>query len=149
MIPEFDPTTGCLPNGEWDATWKEFVLKFNTNAHRAKLTTQLFAGLQVLKVAGCKQVWVNGSFTTEKINPGDVDVLYDVQGIRPADLPKTFQDKAGRRSFYGGDYIPVDLANHQLAFPTGLFAFFRGVRDSSTKKGIVRIRLNTLPPVFS
>ena len=143
MLPDYEPTTGYLPPGRHSASWSEVVERFATNAHRTGLLGFLENALQLLRQAGCRQVWLNGSFTTDAAQPHDVDVAWDAYGVRPKDLHPLFRSntaeiRAERRKTFGGDYVAVYEDNASLT------RFYETDR-SGEPKGIVAINLNTLP----
>ena len=67
-----------------------------------------------MQTAGCQMVYVDGSFVTNKLVPGDFDACWDVTGvdlqqlkmIAPALLD--FADKrAAQKAEYGGEFFPA------------------------------------------
>lgn len=76
MIPNFKKS-GLLPAGVHYASWNEFTEKFDFNKHRHVLAKSLLQGLKLLFKNGCEQVYIGGSFVTDKPEPGDVDVCFD------------------------------------------------------------------------
>ncbi len=63
MYPELEPESGFLPLGVYRVTWGEVVEMLGTNAYREHLLGGLRRALLNLRSAGCKEVWLNGSFT--------------------------------------------------------------------------------------
>jgi len=139
QLPPFTEV-GALPPGEHETTFAQVVEKLAWNEHRAGLVAKLGEALVMLSLAGCRTVWLNGSFVTAKDFPDDVDVLYDARGVRPKALDPAFADKDQKRKKYGGDYRPVDGDGHSPTSPKGLFEYFMSDRDG-VPKGIVRIVL--------
>ena len=142
MLPDYGPTTGYLPPGRHSASWSEVVERFATNAHRTELLGFLENALQLLRQAGCRQVWLNGSFTTDAAQPHDVDVAWDAYGVRPKDLHPLFRSntseiRAERSKVFGGDYVAV------FEDDASVIRFYETDR-SDVPKGIVAINLNTL-----
>jgi hypothetical protein len=80
-IPDVDEATGYLPPGIHEATLAELVDCFGWNSTRRELFAGLQKALSSLKHAGCRRVFVNGSFVTSKENPGDIDVCWDEDGV--------------------------------------------------------------------
>lgn len=86
MIPAFidlgDPALWrVLPPGIHPATLLEVETRFATNAHRAKLFDGFRQAVTSLEGAGCRQVYLNGSFVTEKPYPGDFDACWEPAGV--------------------------------------------------------------------
>jgi hypothetical protein len=143
-IPEFIEPSGYLPPGRYLATWTEIVDRFSTNPHRTALSEMLLEALRMLAKAGCRQVWINGSYVTDKERPGDVDVLYDAWAVRPNELDQLFRSetaaaRADRNKIYGGDYFPV----YDDELDGALISHFETDR-SDIPKGIVQLSLSTL-----
>jgi hypothetical protein len=149
VIPPFDPATGNLPPGEYRATWHELTERFGRTEWRAGLLNGLKAALVVLKAAGCRTVYLDGSFVTAKERPGDYDGCWDAEGVdfdlleQTAPALLTFDDeRAAQKAAYGGELFVADWG----AGPIGtLFReFFKSDRDGNPK-GIVVIDLKDLP----
>lgn len=111
MIPDFDDV-GNLPPGIHDATMAEVELRFANNPKRRGLFVSLVAWVEHMRVAGCLTVYINGSFVTEKVEPGDFDACWDATGV---DLTKIDQillgltdgAQAACKAKFGGD-IRID-----------------------------------------
>jgi hypothetical protein len=82
MIPPFEPT-GKLPAEIHEVTWKELPSRLGFTPRRVRLLAGLRSALSLLKQAGCRQVYIDGSFVTTKPHPGDVDVCWAVAGVNP------------------------------------------------------------------
>lgn len=80
MIPEFDEN-GNLPPGVYWATWEEFKEQFGTTPRRSLLIEGLKTAMEQLKAAGCRTIYINGSFVTSKPNPNDFDACWDAELI--------------------------------------------------------------------
>ena len=79
MIPVFDEN-GNLPPGVYEAQWDEIVQRFGWTSRRLELLAGLKRALEPFRKAGCQRIFVNGSFVTEKDEPGDIDVAWDPNG---------------------------------------------------------------------
>lgn len=137
MLPSFHAETGLLPVGEHPATWDEVVERFGWNEWRRRLLDGLAEGLDLLAAAGCRRVWLNGSFVTAKEEPGDFDACWDMDGVDVEKLDPILVDLAAGRSAqkarFGGEFLPnVEEAGSGLVFAE----FFQRERDGS-HKGIV------------
>lgn len=82
-IPEFDDN-GNLPPGRHPATLEEVRSRFGGGSMRRR---ELFRALESvvsrLRSRGVLTILVDGSFTTDKYRPGDVDVLFDGNEVNP------------------------------------------------------------------
>jgi hypothetical protein len=72
MIPEFDDN-GNLPPGVYFCEWEEFQEIFGINLIRRRMIDGLELAMTQLKAAGCRTIYINGSFVTSKLEPGDFD----------------------------------------------------------------------------
>ncbi|MCP4513894.1 MAG: hypothetical protein GY824_01520, partial [Delftia sp.] len=92
---------GNLPPGVHQADWDELTQRFGWTGRRRELLAGLEAALEPLREAGCRRVFVNGSFVTDKDEPGDIDVAWDPAGVdvgRLLELDPVFGDFAARRA---------------------------------------------------
>jgi hypothetical protein len=141
VLPPFDPVTGRLPPGEHAASWDEVVERFGWNERRRRLLDGLADALALLIVAGCRQVWLNGSCVTAKDEPGDFDACWALPGVDLEVLDPVLLDLSnGRRAQkdrFGGEFFPnVVETESGLVFAE----FFRNERDTG-RKGVVVIDL--------
>src|SRR5690349_15300947 len=96
MIPPFDED-GLLPAGIHEATWEEFEARFGFHPQRRALLLGMRAAMDALKEAGCRTVYINGSFVTAKEEPADYDACFNKTGIIGAWLDPVFRDKTPGR----------------------------------------------------
>ena len=75
MIPEFDEN-GNLPPGVYWAEWEEFKDRFGITPLRTRMIDGLQMAMEQLKAAGCRTIYINGSFITSKLAPQDMVLLY-------------------------------------------------------------------------
>lgn len=145
MIPAFDPITGNLPPGEHRATWEEIVARYGDTARRTELLAGLRAALDSLKAAGCRTVYLDGSFVTAKQWPGDFDGCWDTEGVDfdlldPVLL--TFdRGRATQKKKYLGELF---LADSQADGIGTLFREFFQTDQDGNPKGIIMIDLENL-----
>ena len=85
MIPEFN-SEGLLPPGVHWASWDELMVRFGNSSRREHLMDGLRAALENLKSAGCRTVYINGSFVTNKYVPNDYDACWEEAGVEPEAL---------------------------------------------------------------
>lgn len=141
-IPAFQ-TDGNLPPGVHWGVWSEIEVRFGHSHHRRGLLRGLREAAEHLLRAGCKTVFIDGSFVTAKEQPGDFDACWDVDGVDPDGLDPVFFDfdngRAAQKARFGGEFFPAQL-------PEGLsgktfLEFFQSDRDTGNPKGIVGIDL--------
>lgn len=143
MIPDFE-ANGNLPAGIYEATWDEFSERFAHSEHRIRLLTGLAAALASLASAGCKTVFINGSFVTKKQMPNDYDLCWSIEGVDAERLDPVLLDFSpeGRRAMkakYLGDLFPAEIP--EGASGKAFLDFFQTDKKTGEPKGIVSIDL--------
>jgi hypothetical protein len=136
--PAFDPVSGRLPQGEHVASWDEVVERFGWTERRRRLLDGPAEAIELLAEAGCRTVWLNGSFVTAKDEPGDFDACWDTGGVDLDALDPILLDlsnhRAAQKARFGGELFP-----NVIETQSGLsFTDFQNERDTS-RKGIVVI----------
>jgi hypothetical protein len=145
MIPAFDQN-GNLPPGEHQTIWAELEQRYAITAHRRLLLEGFRAAIEALKLAGCTQVWLDGSFITNKAVPDDFDACWSLTGIDPTLLDPVLLDFSNRRATqkakYRGELFPKDA----FATPQGsrFIDFFQVDKLTQQAKGILVLDLSTL-----
>ena len=142
MIPAFDPDSGCFPPGEHFASWDEVVERFGWTERRRRFLDGLADAIELLAEAGCRRIWLNGSFVTAKDEPADFDACWDTDGVDLDVLDPVLLDltdhRSAQKSRFGGELFPnVVEAQSGLSFSE----FFQNERDT-TRKGIIVIYLS-------
>lgn len=145
MIPKFT-IDGILPAGIHWADWSEIYDRYGYNQHRQDLLFGMQLGLNSLQKAGCKAVYIDGSFSTDKLIPNDFDICYDdttvdwdlLYSIDPTILTFENQRQAQKIKFKG-EFFPFSL----VAAPpiTTFFEFFQIDKHTGNPKGIVGLKL--------
>ena len=133
---------GELPPGEHRTTVQELEATFGTSTpKRQELVQKLKTALSNFKAAGVPKVWIDGSFTTTKPEPADIDGVCDF--VHKTDITKldpVFLDASGtdaQKNKYGLDFYPnVIEGGTGLPFPK----FFQENRDGNPK-GILVIEV--------
>ena len=146
-VPSFDPVTGNLPPGIHDATWSELETALGWTTQRQQFLDGLRRACEQLRSAGCRRVYVDGSFATAKEVPGDFDGCWEAGGVDASALDPVLLDfsskRARQKAKYGGELF---IAN-SLAGPTGarFLEFFQRDKATGKPKGIIAIDLGGLP----
>ena len=137
---------GLLPPDIHWATWREFVSRFGINPRRRQLMAGLRAALDNLKAAGCKTVYLDGSFVTRKEVPNDFDACWEEAGVDPTALdPVLLTFDPGRvtqKAKYMGELFPASAIADGDGF--SFLEFFQTDREAGRPKGIVAIDLGGL-----
>jgi hypothetical protein len=147
MIPAFDEH-GNLPAGIYEATWQEVQERLGFSERRTVLLEQLYSALKNLNEAGCQRVYLDGSFSSSKENPGDIDVCYEPRGVVGTKLDPVFLDFSNRRAAqkakYGCEFFPSSATaslNPRLTY----LEFFQRDKYTDEAKGIIALDLRRLP----
>ncbi len=131
-----------LRPGVHDATLSEIKHRFVTNERRTELYEGLLKGCQVLKLAGCSVIYLDGSFITTKPLPNDFDVCWDPYGVDPHKLDVVLLDfndqRRNQKRKYGGEFFPSS-ATTDGSQP--FLEFFKIDKETGKRKGIIRIQL--------
>ena len=148
MIPEFD-RLGNLPLEIHDATILEIEIRFGGRGQRRRVFEDLVVWLGHMKAAGCRTVYVNGSFVTAKEFPNDFDTCFDPTGVDRAKLDPVLLERSDAaidliRARYGGD-IRVDREMPPGSISPYLRLFMRDGR-ARVENGIVRLDLSKEAP---
>lgn len=144
VLPSFN-ADGNFPAGVHCCTWQEARKKLAFNPCRQELFAELQRACKSLKQAGCKRIYIGGSFATSKNTPGDFDVCWDdkdvdfelLEKIDPV-LLDIDDDCAAQKAKYGGEMFPANTPTF-IDDRTHL-EFFQQDRNGNPK-GIVEIYL--------
>jgi hypothetical protein len=145
-IPPFDSTGNLPPRVHW-TTWHELVDRFGETRHRQQLLAGLQAALEALRTAGCRTVYIDGSFVTTKRIPNDFDGCWDLDGVDPALLDPillTFDHgRAAQKAKYLGELFPAQFSEGGSG--STFLEFFQIDKESGNPKGIIAVELWRLP----
>lgn len=132
---------GLLSAGIHPATWDEFCQRYGWTEHRQRLLAGLKRALAILKAAGCKRVYIDGSFVTAKEVPKDFDGLWEVAGVNPGLLDPVLMNFSGKREAqkakYLGELFPLIV--NPVAASQALLEFFQTDKASGNPKGIIAL----------
>jgi len=146
VIPDFEPS-GLLGPGIHLATWAEIVERFGYNPQRQALLGSLRRALEALRSAGCAAAYLDGSFVSAKLVPGDYDMCWSLQGVDPTQLDPVLLNfdnhRQAMKAKYQGDLFPAEIpeGNSGKVF----LDFFQTDKDTGAAKGIVLIDLRRFP----
>lgn len=142
MIPPFNDS-GYLPAGVHWATWEEFSSRFKFSTKRVQLLAGLSKAIGVLKIAGCRLIYVDGSFVTSKELPNDYDACWDITNVDPMLLDSTFLkfdplSRPALRKRFLGDLFPAQFSE---AGGKEFLTFFQSDTQGN-EKGIIGLKIN-------
>jgi hypothetical protein len=146
MTVQFDEG-GNLPEGIHRLSWDEILVDYGYNFHRNKLLRGLNKALHEFKHAGCKIVYLDGSFVTTKNYPNDYDCCWITNGVDPNLLDWILQkyDPIGRKLQkikYFGEFFPSNVIEKSTGSP--FLDFFQTDRETDKRKGIVEINVEKI-----
>lgn len=140
MIPEYN-SEGLLPPGVHNCSWPEFLKRFGTNPHRLSLIGGLKRAVFALRLAGCKRIFVDGSFVTSKVVPNDYDACWDAAYVDIKRLDPVLTDfskgRAAMKTKYLGDWFPAQLQEGSSGLQ--FLDFFQKDKATGDPKGIVML----------
>jgi hypothetical protein len=142
MIPEFGRAGGLQAGIHW-ATWQEVQSRFGFSGRRTHLLAGLKSALDALRAAGCRRVYIDGSFVTTKHEPGDYDACWHIEGVNVESLDPVFLDfsnarKAQKRKYFG-EFFPAQMP--EGASGRLFLDFFQTDKETGKRKGIVGLNL--------
>lgn len=83
-IPEFDEN-GNLPLGIYDIDFDEFENRFSKGLSQRRKFIMGYYKQHLKEILNCDYVlnhWIDGSFVSKKENPGDIDILTELDGTK-------------------------------------------------------------------
>ncbi len=111
---EFD-YCGRLKPGLHKLCWSDLERIYGRSKRRLWLLEGMRRVLDDLKLNGCRQVYIGGSFVSEKISPNDFDLIYDLTGMSidavleqaPLLCPRSNTARRLQIEQYGGQALPL------------------------------------------
>jgi len=141
LIPRFN-TKGTLPPGIHESTIEEFEERFAITNIRKRMFKGLLALIMDLKRIGCRTIYIDGSYVTNKPIPGDIDVCWDDNGIEYPYallmLPILFADLKDQRRKYDCE---IFQAYDKVIGKSMRFIDFFQIDIYSQPKGIIKINI--------
>lgn len=143
---------GNLPPGVHVLSWKEFRVDFGATSHRRLLLSGLEKALTNLKSAGCRRVYLNGSFVTDKervwgLPPNGYDGCWDISTVDPAKIDPVLLNcsdgRAAQKAKYLGELFPAEVSEGTSG--RTFLQFFQIDKQTGRPKGIVMIELKDFP----
>jgi len=137
-LPDFND--GLLPEGVHEAVWDEVVAALAFSRKRQWLLEGLRLALIALGSAGCERVYIDGSFVTDKEEPGDFDICWEMASVDISALDPVMSElrhpRASQRAKYRGDILP-NVVERGSGVP--FLDFFQVEKETGKQKGIIAI----------
>ena len=146
MIPDTNDD-GLLPEGLHWATWPELEERFATTAWRRTLIGGARRAAKNLKAAGCRTLYLDGSYVTDKDRPrilmaaGTRSEFRDSRWTQYCFPSET--ERAAQKAKYHGELFPASAVADQHG--TTYLDFFQRDKQTGKPKGIVAIDLESFP----
>lgn len=123
-------------------SWEVFFGEFSFSPKRKELLEGLKKVVDILTEAGCTDIYIDGSFAANVLEPNDWDACFDcaankileVFGVIPLDNTRL------QKEMYGGELYPA--STEADPYGTKFIDFFQQISGTPYKKGIIRIKLN-------
>jgi hypothetical protein len=103
-----------------------------------------------LRGAGCRTIYLDGSFVTDKTIPGDFDACWDVAGVVGATLLRLdpvlldfADDRAAQKAKYFGEFFPAQAL--EVGRGRVFLDFFQIDKRTGDPKGIVALDTGSVP----
>ena len=141
MIPQFD-AGGLLPPGIHWATWDEVSSVFGSTPWRKQLLAGLEMAIESLRRAGCRTVYIDGSFVTSKEIPNDFDACWEEPELLDPVLLRFGAGRAEQKARYLGELFPASIG--ATVDGTSFLEFFQTDRVTEGAKGIIAVNLGGL-----
>ena len=147
MIPELIKVSELphrvLPPGIHATPIQEFEKRFTFNDHRRKLFGGLQAVTGVLWNAGCTEVYLGGSFVTDKPFPQDYDGCWNPIGVDFSRLDPVLLNydngRIAQKTKYLGEMFIATLSE---ASGKTFLEFFQIDKNTGSQKGVILIQPN-------
>ena len=146
MIPKTNDA-GLLPEGIHWATWAEVEERFAITDWRRTLTDGARRAADNLKASGCKTLYLDGSYVTDKEHPSDFDGCWDTTGVSGQSLDPVLLSfgnrRAAQKAKYHGELFPSSIVADERG--TTYLEFFQRDKQTAKPKGIIAIDLEAFP----
>jgi hypothetical protein len=124
-------------------SWEDFYQLFGWNSRRQMFLSGISDVLQHLQTIGCRRVYLDGSFVTQKEIPGDYDACWEPAGVNILGMDPILRNvsPSGRqlqKAKYGGEWFSA--TQHATMDGLSYLDFFQFDRDMNLK-GIVALNL--------
>lgn len=141
-IPAFRED-GYLPTGLHEASKEEVIARFGQSTPRREyLMGRLRHWLELARAVGARRFFINGSFVTDKAEPGDVDAVVwlpdDFRAQVEVGNPEAIELQTMLRTREPKELFPA----HSQEMWEGWVGFFNQTREADgRRKGVVEVRL--------
>ena len=100
-----------------------------------------------MRAAGCRRVFINGSFVTAKVAPGDYDGCWDSYGVAKDQVDPILLDlqdgRIAQKLKYYGELFPADFV--EGGGGKTFLEFSQIDKNTGQTKGIIELNLREVP----
>ena len=151
MIPTLIDILGApwpvLPEGVHIADFSSIAACFAVSPWRQALFDGLLEASRNLSNAGCRRLYLNGSFVTGKPMPADYDACWEPDGVNPDLLDPTLlnfdNQRALQKAKYKGEFFPTSAS--ATSSRATFVDFFQVEKFNGLKKRIILAELSVDP----
>ena len=126
-----------LPEGIHESAFREVEDVLIFSERRELLFNGLTQGSKALCSAGCSILYLEGSFVTSKVEPGDYDAVWDTQGVNSKILAPVCKEnkppRLSQKDKFLGEYLPTEYKDGRSTY---MDDFFQDIRHSVVKRYI-------------
>jgi hypothetical protein len=134
-----------LPPGIRVYTLDQLKDEFVANPVRERIFQGLVQTLEELKAAGCKRVWLGGSYCSGKIEPGDFDLTWDPEGVDMSKLDPTLTGPSwGTNKMRKGKYLGDIFIRDPAVTGHDHVQEWQLDERSGVKKGVMQLNLEDM-----
>jgi len=135
---------GILIPGIHEITWAEFIQDYSFSPRRVYLFEGMHKALLHFKAAGCKRIYIDGSFVSKKVEPGDYDACWDTTGVNLLLLDTIFHSELCKGTLaqkikYYGEFYPATSVEDASGMT--FLDFFQTDKSTGNRKGLIQIEL--------
>ena len=135
-----------LEEGIHELSLHDFKGLFVYNPVRNKQFSGLLKAMKNLKTAGCPYIYIDGSYVTQKPNPGDFDACVDYTGVNLQILDPVFRNfdngRQAQKEKFEGEFFPHKFQADRKG--TIFIDFFQKEKFSGNRKGIIKLDLKSM-----
>lgn len=119
---------------------KEIAERFATNEHRQRLFRGFASLVEVLRESGCRSIYLDGSFATDKPLPNDYDGCWDPAGVDVSKLDPVLLNFDNKRTAQKEKYLGEMFIGTVREISGRTFLDFFQTDRNGEKKGILLLQ---------
>lgn len=144
--------SGLLEPGQHHISWDEFVRAYGVNKRRNALIAKMPAAFSLLRKAGCRTIFMNGSFVINpkvELDPSDYDALFLLNEISDGKLldpifrmqPSGMINNKEQIARFGGEFYAAEIPSR---LGGTMLEFFQQDKETGAPKGIIMLDIRRI-----